>query len=275
MKYARKQVTDHGHATLEGVRGIRTDVPIRSSVRSPFPPFRIKSKQKVLRLNADMLDGVHLAQILAQAAGLGKPVDLTGLADGYILYYDEGSDTWKVEEVPGGSVAWGDVSGKPLTFPPEGHHESHEHEGDDEVTIDYADLDGVPSTFTPAAHQLDGAAHTVSGLTAGHFLKALTTTTFGFADPAHNILSATHGDALADSLIAGDILIANATPKLSRLAKGADGYVLTIDSSTHLPVWKAPAVIYAAVIESAEVQNSSADLTETISDSVVVTQTDS
>jgi hypothetical protein len=35
------------------------------------------------------------------------------------------------------------------------------------------------------AHQLDGLLHTVSGLTAGHFLKALSPTTFGFA--AHGL----------------------------------------------------------------------------------------
>lgn len=38
---------------------------------------------------------------------------------------------------------------------------------------------------TPAAHVLVSASHTTSGLTAGHFLKALTETTFGFA--AHGL----------------------------------------------------------------------------------------
>lgn len=33
---------------------------------------------------------------------------------------------------------------------------------------------------TPTAHQLDGALHSVSGLTASHFLRALTSSTFGF-----------------------------------------------------------------------------------------------
>lgn len=37
---------------------------------------------------------------------------------------------------------------------------------------------------TPAAHQLTGALHTESGLTAGDVLTALTSTTFGFATPA-------------------------------------------------------------------------------------------
>jgi hypothetical protein len=37
----------------------------------------------------------------------------------------------------------------------------------------------------PTAHQLDGALHTVSGLTLGHFLKATSATTFGFA--AHGL----------------------------------------------------------------------------------------
>jgi hypothetical protein len=189
MKYARKQVTDHGHATLEGVRGIRTDVPIRSSVRSPFPPFRIKSKQKVLRLNADYLDGYHASTlpvrahhathetggsdalaaidasivttgILAQQrGGLGKALNLTGLADQYYLYYDAGSDTFKVAALPAGA--------------------------------------------------------------------------------AHNLLSATHGDTLADSVVAGDLIYGNATPKWARLPKSSDSYVLTIDPTTHLPTWKA------------------------------------
>lgn len=40
-------------------------------------------------------------------------------------------------------------------------------------------------------------------------------------------------------LVAGDILYADATPKLNRLPKGTDSYVLTIDPVTHLPSWKA------------------------------------
>ena len=37
---------------------------------------------------------------------------------------------------------------------------------------------------TPTAHVLDGAVHTVSGLTTGYVLQALTASTFGFAAPA-------------------------------------------------------------------------------------------
>lgn len=45
---------------------------------------------------------------------------------------------------------------------------------------------GVPTSFTPSAHQLDSASfHTVSGLTAGQFLKATSPTAFGFA--AHGL----------------------------------------------------------------------------------------
>lgn len=45
----------------------------------------------------------------------------------------------------------------------------------------------------PAAHALDGAVHTVAGLTTGHFLKATGATTFGFG--AHGL---TAGDVGAD-----------------------------------------------------------------------------
>lgn len=82
--------------------------------------------------------------ILGQArGGLGKALDLTGLADTYIIYYDLGSDSWKVEALP--------------------------------------------------------------------------------AAAPHNLLSATHSDTLADSVVAGDMVIGNATPKWARKALGASG----------------------------------------------------
>jgi hypothetical protein len=74
---------------------------------------------------------------------------------------------------------------------------------------------------------------------AGTF--ALDTNTYLTTVTAHNLLSATHGDTLTDTVVAGDIMIGNATPKWSRLAKGTDGYVLTIDSTSHLPAWKVAA----------------------------------
>jgi hypothetical protein len=52
---------------------------------------------------------------------------------------------------------------------------------------------------------------------------------------AHNLLSATHLDTLAASVVAGDIIYGNATPKWARLAKGTDGQVLTLASG--LPSW--------------------------------------
>jgi len=55
--------------------------------------------------------------------------------------------------------------------------------------------------------------------------------------PTHNILSASHGDTLAASAVAGDIIIGNATPKWARLPKGTDGQVLTL--VTGLPAWAA------------------------------------
>jgi hypothetical protein len=61
---------------------------------------------------------------------------------------------------------------------------------------------------------------------------------------AHNLLSATHSDTLADSVVAGDILIGNATSKWARLAKGIDGYVLTLSSG--LPAWAPPGAAGAA-----------------------------
>lgn len=63
----------------------------------------------------------------------------------------------------------------------------------------------------------------------------------GTSDPGgtHSLLGDTHEDTVAASPVAGDIVIANATPAWTRLAKGSDGNVLTLASG--LPSWAAPA----------------------------------
>jgi len=136
-------------------------------------------------------------------------VDLTGLLDKYVLYYDATSGKWKVEALPAAaphnilstthsdtlvdSIIAGDLlignntpklarlakstDGKVLTL-----------------------VSGLPAWADPTgglvAHQLDGPYHTVSGLTPGHFLKALTATTFGFA--AHGLSYGDVGAAASD-----------------------------------------------------------------------------
>lgn len=50
--------------------------------------------------------------ILAQGrGGLGKALDLTGLDDGFTIYYDEANDKFIVSAPAGGGVAWGDITG--------------------------------------------------------------------------------------------------------------------------------------------------------------------
>jgi len=74
------------------------------------------------------------------------------------------------------------------------------------------------SSSTPGAHQLDGAAHTVSGLTTGHFLKATGATTFGFA--AHGL---TYSDVGAD--VAG--AATSAVSSHAALTTGVHGLAIT------------------------------------------------
>jgi hypothetical protein len=62
------------------------------------------------------------------------------------------------------------------------------------------------------------AANILKGLTWANVKGTLKTYTDTlYAPVAHNILSATHGDTLADTVIRGDILYGNATPKWARL----------------------------------------------------------
>lgn len=60
--------------------------------------------------------------------------------------------------------------------------------------------------------------------------------------PAHNLLSTTHGDTLAGTVVDGDIVIGNVTPKWSRLAISIPAAnvrnVLGIDNGELRPSWK-------------------------------------
>lgn len=66
---------------------------------------------------------------------------------------------------------------------------------------------------------------------AGNYLRSngtdLVYSTIPVGDvPAHNLLSATHGDTLTASVVRGDVLVGNSTPAWARVAKGAVGTYL-------------------------------------------------
>ncbi len=66
--------------------------------------------------------------------------------------------------------------------------------------------------------------------------------------PAHNVLSASHGDSTAAAVVRGDIIIGSgATPKWVRLGKGALGTVLTMGSDE--PAWTAPGAGVASFVD--------------------------
>jgi len=81
-------------------------------------------------------------------------------------------------------------------------------------------------------------------LTSNGFVKtsgsdgslSIDTNTYLTSVTAHDLLSSTHGDTLADSVASGDIMYGNSTPKWARLAKGADGKYLKLVSG--LPSWE-------------------------------------
>jgi len=60
----------------------------------------------------------------------------------------------------------------------------------------------------------------------------------GVGGGSHSILSITHSDTVADTLVAGDILFANGSDLLERLPVGTNGDVLTLAAG--LPSWAAP-----------------------------------
>lgn len=135
--------------------------------------------------------------------------------------------------------------------------DGHDHDGTGSHTVDHNNLANVTSDQHHAKqHNLWDTAHH-GDLTAGTpangdliyrdtTWKRLAKSTNGFvlkltaglpawADFAHNLLSASHSDTLADSVAAGDLLYGNNTPKWARLPKSTNGFFLWLSSG--LPAW--------------------------------------
>lgn len=69
----------------------------------------------------------------------------------------------------------------------------------------------------------------------------------------HNLLSATHPDTLAASVVRGDIIVGNATPKWSRLPIGANGTVLASDGTD--ATWQVSALVVPAALTKVDDTN--------------------
>lgn len=63
----------------------------------------------------------------------------------------------------------------------------------------------------------------------------------GVAAGAHNLLSTTHPDTLAATVVRGDLVVGNSTPKWARFAKGTANQVLRMDGAGTDPGWGAVA----------------------------------
>lgn len=96
--------------------------------------------------------------------------------------------------------------------------------------VTLSNLTASKVVFTDASKNL-----TSTGIgTSSQFIKGdgtLDSSVYLTSVTAHNLLSTIHGDTLADSVVRGDILIGNATPKWARLAKGGANTWLSSDGT--------------------------------------------
>ena len=84
------------------------------------------------------------------------------------------------------------------------------------------------------------------------------------ANGPHSILSAQHPDTTPAALVAGDMLVVNASGKLVRLPKGADGSLLGVTSGA--PAWALPtAGNWVTIPYSAGIFTASGSMTWTVS----------
>ncbi|MCK4958037.1 MAG: hypothetical protein KAT00_01525 [Planctomycetes bacterium] len=115
--------------------------------------------------------------------------------------------------------------------------------GNNEVDITIA------AAATTGVHVVNSTGpHAEAGLTIGHVLRVSGAAAFSFAAiaagdlPAHNLLSAQHGDTVVQAVSRGSLAYGDATPKWNELAHpAAAGYALTTDANDvfwdQTPAW--------------------------------------
>lgn len=297
MKRNRKLVRD-GNVAVDNAK-VEAETLIAKSKALVAEHARSQAAQGLLEilpqghgsgLDADMVDGLHAAEIISKAAIRGsggggggsngnatkiqdKDVDIAARVDDTILVFKSISDSY-IHETKGA---------------PGAHASTHQNGGGDEVNV--AGLSGeLADPQPPKAHNQalgtitghDKAAHDALGINADlvdschaglmannvfKILAAIATGDIFYIDatpqitrlpkgsdgqvlklvsglPAwqtegggtnHDILSATHTDSLAASVVRGDIIIGNSTPKWARLAKGAQYAALRMGAND--PAW--------------------------------------
>jgi hypothetical protein len=226
-------------------------------------PMVVASETEVANLNAHLLQGNHAS---AFEPALGNP----GTTGWVLSSTDAGVRSWVAA---GGALALDDLTDVDAASPSD-HDIIQYHTGSGWV---HGSLPaGANHDILSATHGDSTAAAVVAGaiiigddtpkwirLLHGNEGDVLTVASGlpSWAAPggaAHNVLSVTHTDTLADTVIRGDILYGNATPKWARLAKGTEGYVLTMGANE--PSWAAPAASGAPTGAKYIVQEAHADL---------------
>jgi len=112
-----------------------------------------------------------------------------------------------------------------------------------ELTLVGLTLSGLTAStviYSDAAKKITSLANAAGYLTNNG--AGVLSWSAGATPSAHNVLSASHGDTLADNVVDGDVIIGNATPKWSRLARSVPAAnvrnVLGIDNGETRPSWK-------------------------------------
>lgn len=241
-------------------------------------PMVVTSSTEVANLNVHLLQGNHAS---AFEPALGNPgtsgfvlsstdvgvrswiagggvasfVDLDDVpanysgAGGYVVKVNAGANALEFVAGGAGVSSFNDLDDVPASYEDQGGLFARVKATED--GLEYAAGGaGAPTNAKYIVQEANGdlSAEQSLGALATGILKNTTTASVGVlsiavgADlPAHNVLSATHGDTLADSVLRGDVMIGNLTPKWSRLALGAANQVLGGDATDTKWVTACPA----------------------------------
>jgi hypothetical protein len=98
--------------------------------------------------------------------------------------------------------------------------------------VSYAKMQNVSTNNRLLGRATSGAGD-VEEITVGTGLSITGTT----LNAAHTILSASHTDALAGTVVRGDMIYGNSTPAWARLAKGTTSQIMMMNSGATEPAW--------------------------------------
>jgi len=201
-----------------GIDGLVTfPYQVISSLAIGTSPFSITSTTVNTNLNADLLDGLHstafIPRVISATAAPTVNDDIDTYLEGTVWIEQDANKAYVLVDNTNGAAVWTEIGAGGAGAPTGAKY------------------------IVQEAHADLSAEQSLGALTTGLLLNTVTAGVGVLSRavasdlPAHDLLSAQHGDTLADTLIRGDMIVVNSTPRAARLPIGSAGTIIKSDGT--------------------------------------------